>query len=76
MDGFFGAYWRRPAAYLDPAVRAGMSSLRVLDPSVIERGIGRLHAELADGTWQREFGELERLEEIDLGYRLLLWERV
>jgi hypothetical protein len=25
-DGFAAAYWRRPAAYLDPAVRAGIPS--------------------------------------------------
>src|SRR4051794_25667524 len=25
LDGFFGAYWRRPEAYLDPRVRAGIS---------------------------------------------------
>ena len=26
-DGFAGAYWRRPDAYLDPAIRAGISVL-------------------------------------------------
>jgi hypothetical protein len=26
-DGFFSAFWRRPEAYLDPAVRAGISTL-------------------------------------------------
>jgi SAM-dependent methyltransferase len=26
VDGFLGAYWARPEAYLDPAVRAGISS--------------------------------------------------
>ncbi len=25
-DGFLGAYWRRPEAYLDPAVRLAISS--------------------------------------------------
>jgi hypothetical protein len=25
VDGFYGAYWRRPEAFLDPAVRAGIS---------------------------------------------------
>ena len=31
VDGFFGAFWRRPAAYLDPAVRAGNSNFAALD---------------------------------------------
>src|SRR5262249_37390455 len=26
VDGFLGAYWRRPEAYLDPAVRGAMST--------------------------------------------------
>ena len=25
VDGFLGAHWRRPEAYLDPRVRSGMS---------------------------------------------------
>ena len=35
-DGFFGAYWRRPEAYLDMGVRASISGLARLDdtPSV------------------------------------------
>ncbi len=27
QDGFFGAFWRSPEAYLDPRIRAGMSNL-------------------------------------------------
>src|SRR5947199_252785 len=29
-DGFCGAYWRRPHAYLDPAVRGGISGFSQL----------------------------------------------
>ena len=32
-DGFALAFWRRPAAYLDPAVRAGISVFHLLDPA-------------------------------------------
>ena len=32
-DGFGAAYWRRPEAYLDPAVRAGISLLARADPA-------------------------------------------
>ena len=32
IDGFAGSYWRRPEAYLDPSVRAGISSLAQLSP--------------------------------------------
>ncbi len=30
-DGFFHAYWRRPEAYLDPGVRAGISAFALMD---------------------------------------------
>ena len=34
VDGVLGAYWRRPEAYLDPAVRANCSGLALADPAV------------------------------------------
>lgn len=75
QDGFFGAFWRRPEAYLEPALRVGMSCLRLLEPHVVERGLARLRADLHDGTWSELFAELLQQEELDLGYRLVVWER-
>ncbi len=75
QDGFFGAFWQRPAAYLEPQVRAGMSCLRQIVPNALERGLAQLRAELEDGTWQRLFGQLRERAELDLGYRLVVWER-
>ncbi len=71
-DGVMGAYWRRPERYLDPEVRAGMSGLARLDPRHVERGIARLRADLDDGAWERRHAELLALDELDLGYRLLI----
>ena len=70
-DGFAGAYWRRPEAYLDPSVRAGISSLALLSPAAAERGDQRLREDLASGAWDARHGYLRDLPEIDLGYRLL-----
>jgi hypothetical protein len=70
VDGFFGAFWRRPEAYLDPRVRAGMSNLAQLGAPV-ERAVAALRADLASGAWHERNRELLRLEELDLGYRLL-----
>ena len=39
-DGFAGAYWRRFEAYLEPAVRASISSLALLSPEDGDRGRG------------------------------------
>ena len=72
QDGFIEAFWARPEAYLDPAVRAGMSGMRALAPEVVERGIGRLRADLESGEWDRRHGRLRELAELDLGYRLVV----
>ncbi len=71
-DGFFSAFWRRPEAYLEPAVRAGISTLAELDPAVLEPGLTRLRADLEDGAWARRHADLLELSELDLGYRLLV----
>ena len=41
-DGFLGAFWRRPAAYLDPAVRAGISFFAHPDAPSFDAGLARL----------------------------------
>ena len=72
-DGFFGAYWRRPEAYLDPGVRASISGLARLDEATVRPAIERLAADLASGAWDRRYPHLRGLEEIDLGYRLVVY---
>ncbi|HET9269794.1 MAG TPA: methyltransferase domain-containing protein [Vicinamibacterales bacterium] len=72
VDGFLAAYWRRPEAYLDSSVRAGMSGFSLLGAEVVTRGIARLHADLESGEWDRRFGDLRQLEAIDVCYRLLV----
>jgi len=69
-DGFLGAYWQRPAAYLDPAVRGAISTFTKLRD--VEPGLARLRADLADGTWLRRHADLLDRSEIDLGYRLVI----
>ena len=74
-DGFFGAYWRRPDAYLDPGVRASISALARLDEATVRPIVERLAADLRSGDWDRRYGHLRALEEIDLGYRLVVARR-
>jgi hypothetical protein len=71
-DGFLGAYWRRPEAYLDPDVRASISSLAQLEQADVEPGVERLAADLESGAWHERHGELLGLDELDLGYRLFI----
>jgi SAM-dependent methyltransferase len=69
-DGFLGAYWRRPHAYLDPGVRGAMSTFaKVRD---VEPGLARLRRDLDDGTWTRRHGRLLAQDHLDLGYRLVV----
>ena len=69
-DGFLAAYWRRPAAYLDPRVRAAMSSLRALGD--VAPALDRLKADLASGAWERAHGAVLRADTLDCGYRLVV----
>ena len=62
----------RPEAYLDSAVRAGISSLALLSPADAERGAARLREDLESGAWDARFGHLRELPELDLGYRLVV----
>ena len=72
IDGFAGAYWCRPESYLDPSVRAGISSLAQLPAEVAERCVQRSRQDLASGEWDAHYGYLRELTELDLGYRLLI----
>lgn len=74
LDGMTVAFWRRPAAYLDPEVRLGSSCLRQADPSAVERGLHQLEADLRSGTWQERYGHLLERSELDCGIRLIVGE--
>ncbi|MFC1895613.1 class I SAM-dependent methyltransferase [Thermodesulfobacteriota bacterium] len=73
-DGFFGAYWKRPHAYLDSTVRGAISGLALLDGGVVSTAMERLQLDLGDGRWYERYSELTDLCEIDLGYRLVVSE--
>ncbi|EOD64080.1 class I SAM-dependent methyltransferase [Amycolatopsis vancoresmycina] len=71
-DGVFPAYWRRPAAYLDPAVRRSCSALAQTPAAAVDRGIARLRADLESGRWHDEHAGLLELPEWDAGFRLIV----
>jgi SAM-dependent methyltransferase len=71
-DGFFSAFWRRPDAYLDPAVRAGISTMAKRSDVELAEGLARLRADIESGEWARRHADLLELDELDLGYRLLV----
>ena len=71
-DGFGAAYWGRPEAYLDPAVQASQSWLAQLGEAERRAGSERLASDLRSGRWDERFGHLRRLDELDVGYRLVV----
>jgi hypothetical protein len=73
-DGFFGAYWKRPSAYLRADVRRGISVLGQLNPAVVARALAKLERELETGAWAEETGRHLPGEMLDLGYRLVVGE--
>jgi SAM-dependent methyltransferase len=71
-DGFFAAYWRRPEAYLDPAVRANISNFARTPEDRLAPGLDRLRADLDSGDWDAAHRDLLAQDELDGGYRLIV----
>jgi len=70
-DGFTGAFWNRPEAYLDPDVQAGMSTISRLTDAERSTGTAALADALESGEWDRRHGHLREQTRTDIGYRLV-----
>jgi len=73
-DGFFEAFWNRPEAILDPAVRASQSIWQLVEPGVEERIVARLAADLESGRWDEEHGALREQDSYEGSLRLVVSE--
>ena len=73
-DGFYGAYWRRPEAYLRPEVRAGISVFSQVSSAAVDRAIVALGADLETGRWRERHRELLTMDELHLGYYVVTAE--
>jgi SAM-dependent methyltransferase len=71
-DGFLGAYWRRPEAYLSEGVRAAISTFSKIGN--VSETVERLRRDIHGGDWQRRNAGILELPELDLGYRILIGE--
>jgi SAM-dependent methyltransferase len=74
LDGFVEAFWGRPEALLDPAVRSAQSIWQLLEPEVEKRIVARLSAALASGAWDAEHGYLRTQERFYGALRLVISE--
>lgn len=73
-DGFASAYWGRPEAILDPAVRQASSNWHGVPPETVGRGLRQLRMDLKSGEWDRRYGHLRTQDRLDVGLRLVLAE--
>jgi SAM-dependent methyltransferase len=71
-DGFLMAYWRRPEAYLDPAVRANISVFALLPEDEVEAMLVALRRDLESGAWAARNAQLLGVDAYDFGYRILV----
>jgi SAM-dependent methyltransferase len=71
-DGFLGAYWRRPRAYLDEEVRKGISAFSRVKRS--GAGVRQLERDLRTGDWDRRYADLLANDALDIGYRIVVTE--
>jgi ubiquinone/menaquinone biosynthesis C-methylase UbiE len=71
-DGFYSAFWRRPHAYLDERVRRGISVFSRLQPDEVRRGMDALQGDLDTGTWAERHPDLLELDELDLGFSVVV----
>lgn len=70
-DGFYSAYWRRPEAYLDPAIRDNISIFRLVDHA---GAIAALRADLTSGAWHARHADLLARDALDVGLRIVVAE--
>ena len=71
-DGFVEAYYGRPEAILDPAVRAAQSGWGFLEPGVEDWVVRWLAADLQSGAWDDRWGSLRTQPEFHGAVRLVV----
>lgn len=71
-DGIQEAFYARPEALLDPAVRRARSAWTFVPDAVVERFVERLSKDLGDGTWDRAYGALRAQPSCDGMRRLVV----
>lgn len=71
-DGVLGAFWRRPSAYLDARIRRSISTLAMIGDDDLLGGLRQLSDDLRSGAWEAMHSWLLELDELDIGYRLVV----
>ncbi|HLX69966.1 MAG TPA: methyltransferase domain-containing protein [Verrucomicrobiae bacterium] len=71
-DGFTEAFYARPEAFLDPAVRRSQSAWSFVPESVQSRFVKTLADDLKSGAWDRKYGEWRTRPHFEGSLRLIV----
>jgi hypothetical protein len=72
LDGFGEAFYARPEAFLDDAVRRSQSGWGFVDDAAVERSVEHLRRDLDSGEWDRRHGTLREQREYAGSVRLIV----
>lgn len=72
MDGFQVAFYARPEAFLEKAVRKSQSAWGFISPEVENRIVKTISDDLASGMWDQKYGHLRNRETINCQLRLIV----
>lgn len=71
-DWMLGSFWAHPERVLDANARAGTSGFARMPTNVVERVVSEVTRDLASGVWDERYGYLRRIDELDVGLRLVV----
>jgi SAM-dependent methyltransferase len=71
-DWMLGSFWAHPERVLDPQARSSTSGFARMPRDVVNRVVKAVERDLQDGTWDARHGHLRKLDEYDVGLRLLV----
>jgi SAM-dependent methyltransferase len=70
-DWTLGSFWAHPERVLDEAARNATSGFARMPAHVVERVVDAVAHDLETGAWDERHGHLRKLDELDVGLRLI-----
>lgn len=73
-DHFFAALWARPELIFEEEIVRPMWVWQGISKEARQAGRARLAADLKSGVWEKRYGHLREMDELDAGLRLVVCE--
>jgi SAM-dependent methyltransferase len=71
-DWALGSFWAHPERVRDARARNATSGFARTPQAVVDRVVDAVGRDLRNGTWDARYGHLRKLDEYDVGYRLIV----